>query len=318
VESFGVTTRSFGPRSSRLKESGKRGQVGRLTASAGACPGKGVPSATAATDGAEESLQALTVHGDGRDKGRSPRRVPRRSVSTATRATKEIPELEGMDQRYASMSANDWRVRHTAVTELVDLVLKYPVECGPKLQTIFDHLTLRMADGNSKVLLLALSSLERMVPVLKDSLEVVLNTLIPVLSQQIGSANASVRNTTMNVLDSLIDNVDNTSLVQYFANVIAFGNPRAKAAIVEKTAAIVPTVYRQKPQLITKHVLPRAVRLVEDPDGAMRTACTSLLQALATELGVKGLEATDMTDEQRRRVMAAVQGNAGYHRTQAR
>ena len=316
VESFGGTSASFGPRASQLNETGKRGQVGRLTASAGACPGKGVPSATAATDGAEESLQALTVHGDGRDKGRNLRRVPRKSVSTATRATKEIPELEAMEQLYASMSASDWRVRHAAVADLVDLVLKYPIECGPKLQTIFDHLTLRMADGNSKVLLLALSSLERMVPVLKDSLEVVLNTLVPVLSQQIGSANASVRNTTMNVLDSLIDNVDNTSLVQYFANVIAFGNPRAKAAMVEKTAAIVPTVYRQKPQLITKHVLPRAVRLVEDPDGAMRTACTSLLVALAAELGVKGLEATDMTDEQRRRVMAAVQGTAGYHRTQ--
>jgi hypothetical protein len=237
-------------------------------------------------------------------------------VSTATRATKEIPELEGMEQRYASMGAGDWRVRHAAVAELVDLVLKYPIECGPKLQTMFDHLTLRMADGNSKVLLLALSSLERMIPVLKDSLEVVLNTLIPALSQQIGSANASVRNTAIKVLDSLIDNVDNASLVQYFANVIAFGNPRAKAAMVEKTAAIVPTVYRQKPQLITKHVLPRAVRLVEDPDGAMRTACTSLLLALAAELGVKGLEATEMTDDQRRRVMAAVQGNAGYHRTQ--
>ena len=68
-----------------------------------------------------------------------------------------------------------------------------------------------------------------------------------------------------------------------FANVIAFGNPRAKAAIVEKTAAIVPTVHKQKPQLITKHVLPRAVRLVEDPDGAMRTACSLLLQSLAAE-----------------------------------
>jgi hypothetical protein len=327
VESFGVTSSSLGARAGRLHESGKRGQVGRLTASASASTGiytgksksfSGVPSTTAATDGDEESLQALSVHGDGRDQGRGSGRVPRRSVSTATRATKEIPELEGMDQRYASMSANDWRVRHAAVTELVGLVLKYPVECGPKLQAIFDHLTLRMADGNSKVLLLALSSLERLVPVLKDSLEVVLNTLIPVLSQQIGSANASVRQTTMQVLDGLIEHVDNTSLVQYFANVIAFGNPRAKAAIVEKTAAIVPAVYKQKPQLIMKHVLPRAVRLVEDPDGAMRTACTMLLQALAAELGDKRLEATEMTDEQRRRVMAAVQGSKDYHRSPLR
>ena len=88
--------------------------------------------------------------------------------------------------------------------------------------------------------------------------------------------------------------------------------------LVEKTAAIVPTVYKQKPQLIMKHVLPRAVRLVEDPDGAMRTACTMLLQALAAELGNKRLEATEMTDEQRRRVMAAVQGSKDYHRSPLR
>ena len=326
VEAFGVTAGGFGP--GRGNVTGKRGQVGRLTVSAGAYTGKsnslsnakGHPSATAATGGAEDSLQALSVHGDGRDKGRSPRRVaPRRAVSTATRVTKDIPELEGMDQRYASMSAGDWRVRHSAVSELADLVLKFPAECRPRLQAIFDHLTLRLADGNSKVLLLALSSLERMVPVLRDDLEVVLNTLIPALSQQIGSANATVRQTTMQVLDQLIEHVDNTSLIQYFANVIAFGNPRAKAVIVEKTAVIVPRVYKQKPQLIMKHVLPRAVRLVEDPDASMRAACTLLLQALHDELGEK-LEQTDMTDEQRRRVVAATQGDAQgqYHRSPAR
>ena len=319
VDIFGAAPGGFsggvvgGGRTRRLTTSATASSPKRFGGKSASFRQQQQPAHTASADGTDESLQALSVQGtQGSQK-------PRRSVvrTRTAPAAKDIPELEGLDLRFSNMGAGDWRVRHSALTELVDIMLKYPVEVAPKLVSIFDHLTLRLADGNSKVLLLALTSLVKLVPVLKNSLEVVLNTLIPSLSQQIGSSNASVRQTTLAVLDAIIQHVDNTSLVQYFANVIAFGNPRAKAVIVEKTAAIVPQVYRQKPQLILKHVLPRAVRLVEDQNGEMRTACTALLQSLHACLGDK-LEATEMTEEQRRRVVAAVGGNAQYHRSPAK
>ena len=69
----------------------------------------------------------------------------------------------------------------------------------------------------------------RVVPVIGNALDAVLSTLIPALSQQIGSSNSNVRQAAVAVFDALIQHVDSTSLVQHFAQVIAFGAPRAKA-----------------------------------------------------------------------------------------
>ena len=211
-----------------------------------------------------------------------------RSRQGAGRLSREmVPDIEALPSKYIAMTSGDWRERHKAVQHVVDVVLQYPAQITPSLVPIFDNLTLRLADGNLKVLQLALNSLAKLFPVLKERLELVLNTLVPAMAHNLGSSSSPIRDLTARLFDQLIDYVDGCALVQYFTNVIAFGNPRAKVIIVEKTTEIVESVHRQRPTLIVKHVLPRALRLLDDTRPEMRQPAHRLLSRLHSVLGEK-------------------------------
>jgi hypothetical protein len=274
--------------------------TGRWRGGAGTRGGK--TSRSHSSKGGDGSLH-LSVHGAG--SGDQTASTRKRSTESRARAVKDIPQLQGLPDLFASMAGSDWRARHESVAQLVELVLQFPQEFkrtgSSILMTVFDHLTLRLADGNSKVLLLALQSVARLIPVLQNALEGVLTALIPALSQQIGSSNASIRQTTLEVLESLVQNVDSTSLVQHFANVVAFGtrNSRAKAAMVGLTAGIVESASTRS---IVNHVLPRAILLLDDKGSEVRVALATLLQSLHRCLGDR-MFGGGCSDEQRRRIM---------------
>jgi hypothetical protein len=290
----------------------KRGQIARLTASASSGSGPVQKSWPAAADPAEDLNLSGERFGDAvRGGGPRARRTPR--VQTSHRAANEIKELEVLPRLFTQMGSSDWRQRHTSLGQLGELVLRYPAEIAPKLVAVFDHWTLRMADGNSKVLLLSLSLLAKMIPELGNQLELVLSTLVPALAQQIASSNAAIKQAGGVALDLLLTHVDSTSLVQHLTDQIAFGNPRSLATIVTKVAQICRHVYGRKPDLVMRHVVPRGVRLVDDSASDTRQAVTELLGVLNSCIGDKLLE-TNMSDQQRRKVAAAIAGDSNYHR----
>eukprot|EP01052_Picozoa_sp_SAG31_P005894 SAG31_NODE_266_length_18815_cov_17.009243_14_plen_523_part_00 len=310
---------------------GKGGQVSRLTQSSTSSVGKGSVKKgqergtprrrTAGASGAAEDeyeedagsggLMVQASAPEGRQHGggmRKPVRVP-----TSYRTIKDIPELEVLPQLYSALGSSDWRARHKALQDLADIVLQFPTEIAAKLVALFDHWTLRMADGNAKVLLLALTALATMIPVLKNALVVVLSTLIPPMCQQLGSASQAIRAAAVNAFDMLCTHVDNDSLVPHLADQVAYGNPRSVAMIVHKLAAITKVVHAHRPELVAKHLVPRAVRLVDDMSSETRQAVTELLMVLHDCIGDRLLQA-NMADEQRRKVAAAISGDSNYHR----
>ena len=83
-----------------------------------------------------------------------------------------------LDAIYTQLASSDWNTRRDGVTALADLASEQGEALGARgrLLTIFDHLTPRLTDSNSKVNVTALQALQQMVPALRDGLPSVAST----------------------------------------------------------------------------------------------------------------------------------------------
>jgi len=153
------------------------------------------------------------------------------------------------------------------------------------VHTIFDHLMPRLTDSNSKVNVVALQRLEQMVPVMRDGLTSVAATLVQTLGASLASSNAQVRSTTPPVIDKLVEEVDHSALIQPFAKCALYSPPKARPMMVDKLRELSTSVYAAKPQLVVKHAVPTAFRLLEDNRAELRTGSVQLLRMLHVLLG---------------------------------
>ena len=132
---------------------------------------------------------------------------------------------------------------------------------------------------------LALQSLEQIVPALREGLPSVASTLVPALATSLASSNPQVRAITPGVLDALTASVDHASLIQPFANCVLYSPPKARPAMIDKLRELSTSLYPSKPQLVMKHALPAAFRLLEDNRADLRTGTVQLLRMLHVLLG---------------------------------
>ena len=104
----------------------------------------------------------------------------------------DIEEMEGLLDRVAS---KEWRERCEGLQALQELVVGCPYVPEDQLVAMFDGVVPRLADGNSKVTLVALAALTDMFPPLGESTAAALNNLVPALVTNLGalpSVSASV------------------------------------------------------------------------------------------------------------------------------
>ena len=196
-------------------------------------------------------------------------------------------DLAQLDEIYKKLGSSDWAARKEGVMTLADLSIREGdaiVRTG-KLLTVFDHLTPRLTDSNSKVNCAALQSLQQMVPPLRDGLPSVASTLVPALATSLASSNAQVRAITPGVLDALVNELDHASLIQPFANCVLYSPPKARPAMIDKLRELSTSLYPSKPALVVKHALPTAFRLLEDNRADLRTGTVQLLRMLHVLLG---------------------------------
>lgn len=134
--------------------------------------------------------------------------VTERETGESTR--KQVPRnlmesAEYIKALTASLNAQDFRVRMDGIRNLLsdcetnqDLVVTNIVK-------IFDAFKSRLHDSNSKVNLLALETMQKIIPLLKDSLAAVVNMLFPaIVDNNLNSKNHSIYSAASNVVQALI------------------------------------------------------------------------------------------------------------------
>ena len=99
------------------------------------------------------------------------------------------------------------------------------------------------------------------------------------------AATWQVRAITPGVLDALVAEVDHGALVQPFSNCVLYSPPKARPAMIDRLRELITSLYSSRPQLVVKHAVPTAFRLLEDNRADLRTGTVQLLRTLHVLLG---------------------------------
>lgn len=224
--------------------------------------------------------------------------VTERETGESTR--KQVPRnlmesAEYIKALTASLNAQDFRVRMDGIRNLLsdcetnqDLVVTNIVK-------IFDAFKSRLHDSNSKVNLLALETMQKIIPLLKDSLAAVVNMLFPaIVDNNLNSKNHSIYSAASNVVQALITYLDSYLLLPIVCSKAQHLSGKAKQDMTERLADIVMDLYPRKPHAVEQKVLVVLWHLLGNltnsgslpgAGGNMRTATAKLSKALFAEMG---------------------------------
>ncbi|XP_019412149.1 PREDICTED: crescerin-1 isoform X1 [Crocodylus porosus] len=211
--------------------------------------------------------------------------IPRNSLESAEYVT----VITGL------LNAKDFRDRINGIKQLFldtennqDLIVANIIK-------IFDAFKSRLHDSNSKVNQVALETMYKMIPLLKDNLSPVINMLIPaIVDNNLNSKNPGIYAAATNVIQALCQHLDNSLLLQPFCTKAQFLNGKAKQDMTEKLADIVVELYPRKPHAVEQkvlvvlwHVLGNMTNsgFLPGAGGNMRTATAKLTRALFAQMG---------------------------------
>ena len=202
-------------------------------------------------------------------------------------------DFELLPDIYKGMRSTDWKERQTSVLKAVELILKHSHKMctSGKLVQVFDRLSERLADGNQKVNVSTLESVERLVIVFGNKLEPVLNVFLPALVGNLARTPKLVA-LAQNCVDTLVRSVSPRILCPHLCGIAErTGSVRVKTAVLVKLSEAVAAINGSRPQLIGKHVAPLAFRLMGENKPEVKTAVNRLLVALHEVVGSDILEA---------------------------
>ncbi|XP_058285486.1 TOG array regulator of axonemal microtubules protein 1 isoform X3 [Hylobates moloch] len=211
--------------------------------------------------------------------------VPRNSLESA----EYLKLITGL------LNAKDFRDRINGIKQLLsDTENNQDLVVG-NIVKIFDAFKSRLHDSNSKVNLVALETMHKMIPLLRDHLSPIINMLIPaIVDNNLNSKNPGIYAAATNVVQALSQHVDNYLLLQPFCTKAQFLNGKAKQDMTEKLADIVMELYQRKPHATEQKVLVVLWHLLGNmtnsgslpgAGGNIRTATAKLSKALFAQMG---------------------------------
>uniref|UniRef100_A0A8C0LDG0 TOG array regulator of axonemal microtubules protein 1 n=1 Tax=Canis lupus dingo TaxID=286419 RepID=A0A8C0LDG0_CANLU len=211
--------------------------------------------------------------------------VPRNSLESAE-YIKVITSL---------LNAKDFRDRINGIKQLLSDTENNQELVVGNIVKIFDAFKSRLHDSNSKVNLVALETMHKMIPLLRDNLSPIINMLIPaIVDNNLNSKNPGIYAAATNVIQALSQHVDNYLLLQPFCTKAQFLNGKAKQDMTEKLADIVMELYQRKPHATEQKVLVVLWHLLGNmtnsgslpgAGGNIRTATAKLSKALFAQMG---------------------------------
>jgi len=194
-------------------------------------------------------------------------------------------EAIGLERALELMASKDWRQRMTGLRAVAAAAETVPGESDAVVIPLMDTITQRLSDGNSKVIVVALEALKTLFGCAADDLSFHINILVPALSNSLGSTSDKIRACTEEVIDQLMEALDHVLLIQNFSHSAANGHPKGRVVLLDKLQKIVASVYPRKPQLVIKHTLPVAFKLMAESKADVRAVNMKLLVTLAELMG---------------------------------
>ncbi|XP_069883348.1 TOG array regulator of axonemal microtubules protein 1 isoform X2 [Dipodomys merriami] len=218
------------------------------------------------------------------------REVPRKSVPRNSLESAEyVKVITGL------LSAKDFRDRINGIKQLLSDTENNQELVVGNIVKIFDAFKSRLHDSNSKVNLVALETMHKMIPLLRDNLSPIINMLIPaIVDNNLNSKNPGIYAAATNVIQALSQHVDNYLLLQPFCTKAQFLNGKAKQDMTEKLADIVMELYQRKPHATEQKVLVVLWHLLGNmtnsgslpgAGGNIRAATAKLSKALFAQMG---------------------------------
>ncbi|XP_052385877.1 TOG array regulator of axonemal microtubules protein 1 isoform X2 [Carassius gibelio] len=208
---------------------------------------------------------------------------------------------EYVTQMKTLLNSKDFRERIKAIDQLVCDCEENPALVISNLFPVFDALKARLQESNSKVNLRALEALQPIVALLRDSLAPVLNILVPaVVDNHLNSKSSSISSAAQGAVQALMNNIDNSLLLQPFCSRAQYLSGKAKLELIQRVAELVTELYPRRPQLVEQKVLPLFWTLLSSSSnsGQVRPAAVKLAEALHTHMGQTLLENTQSSDVQ--------------------
>ncbi|KAM7158272.1 TOG array regulator of axonemal microtubules protein 1 isoform 2-T2 [Molossus nigricans] len=211
--------------------------------------------------------------------------VPRNSLESA----EYIKVITGL------LNAKDFRDRINGIKQLLSDTENNQELVVGNIVKIFDAFKSRLHDSNSKVNLVALETMHKMIPLLRDNLSPIINMLIPaIVDNNLNSKNPGIYAAATDVVQALSQHVDNYLLLQPFCTKAQFLNGKAKQDMTEKLADIVMELYQRKPHATEQKVLVVLWHLLGNmtnsgslpgAGGNIRRATAKLSKALFAQMG---------------------------------
>ena len=190
---------------------------------------------------------------------------------------------------YKQMGSNDWRERQEALRITVNLVVKNSKHLTrtQDVLSVFDHLTPRLTDNNSKVNLSAVRAMHELIPAVRSHLSSVLPSFVSALASNLASTDKKVHAAASEAFNILMANVEPTTAFQPVIAIAASSSPRIKAALFDRICDMLASVSASKPRLLVRYALPTALRAMDtrSSNGDLRLATQRLIKQLYRVMG---------------------------------
>jgi len=220
--------------------------------------------------------------GDGSSNGSSkedagtPEKTQRRKGSS-----KELGSNLNLDV-LKKLESSNWSERYEGLDDMYDIVCTKPNEAANNIIKIFDKFCPRLADPNSKVNLYALQTLSRCIPILGHSMTSASTLVIENLKTSLASKNDAIYQAAKNCLHTMVKHVDNSYLLQPLCTTVQYSNVRNKPEFAECLADTIIPVWKKKPSLINRLVLPLLWNFLSTANsGVSQTGRANLQQAMS-------------------------------------
>lgn len=194
-------------------------------------------------------------------------------------------KIEEMEDCSKALRSSDWQVRLQAMDRMLEFVQGNAQVAQLRVQQLFDALEPRLSDNNLRVNIRALEVLQQMIPGLSGALDVVLLQLVQVVANTVASTNRQVQQLGGASMDMLFGWTDKGNMIAAMSAAVVQGNQRVKVSLLDKLAEVVHEVWVEKPQAVSKNVLPLALRHVDEVKHDVRSANIRLLTALQSFMG---------------------------------